>query len=307
MSEFDTVDGVLIKAVEKLPKDLTEKLLQFEIFRRWEEIVGNLAGQIKPVKLNGKILTIYADNPAVKDNTKFFANNIVEKINSTVGNGDIIVEKITFGKTFEKPDKTFEKIIKPKSKNFSNATKTDLSKIILTEAEISECKKKLPVMKDETLQKELLETLLNRAKLRKWRTENGWHKCKICGELCEPNKIICDFCRIKEREEMRKKIRRIFYDLPWILFPTVQRQICNEMPHMANECTLSVVESVWASMVVETAARVSFGDKNSFDAKFLVMLFKHIDKDKLTEKIISRTLNELRFNLANQPIVKGKK
>ena len=306
MSEFENVDGILIRMVERLPKDLAEKLLQLEISSRWKEIVGNLAEQIKPIKLNGKILTIYADNPAVKDNTKFFANNIVEKINSTVGHGEIVVEKITFGRTFGKPDKNFEKIINPKPKNFSNTTETDLSKIILTEAEISECKEKLPVMKDEMLRQELLKTLLQRAKLQKWRTENGWHKCKICGELCEPNKIICDFCRIKEREEMQKKIRRIFYDLPWILFSAVQKQICNEMPHMAGECTLSVIESVWASLVVETAARVSFGDKNSFDAKFLVMLFKHIDKDKLTDKIINRTLNELRFNLANQPIVKGK-
>lgn len=307
MSEFETVDGVLIKAVEKLPKNLNEKLLQFEIFRRWNEIVGSVAGQIKPLKLNGKILTIYVDNPVVKDNTKFLANSIVEKINSSVGCGEKIIEKITFGKTFEQPDKNFEKIIRPKSKNFSNATETDLSKIILTDDEIAECEKKLPVMKDETLRQELLKTFLNRAKLRKWRTENGWHKCEICDELCEPHKIICDFCKIHEREEMRKKIRQIFYDLPWILFPDVQRQICEKMPHMADECTLSVIESVWASLVVEKATRVKFGDKTSFDAKFLVMLFKHVDKEKLTDKIINRAFKELRFNLVNQPTVRAKK
>lgn len=309
MSEFEAVDGVLIRTIEKLPKNLNEKLLRIEIFRRWKEIAESLSKQILPMGIKNKTLILYTSNPVVKDNMKFLANNIVEKINSTVGNGEKIIERITFGKSFEKPDESLEDIINPKFEKKINDKKispADLKKINLTDEEISECEKKLPKIQDEQRRKELLETFLNRAKLRKWRTENGWHKCKICNELCEPNKIICDFCKIKEREEMRKKIRRIFYDLPWTNFKVVQKQIWEEMPHMADECNLTVIESVWSSLLRETAARVSFGDKTSLDAKFLVMLFKQVDEKNLTEKLISRTLNELRFNLANQPTIKKK-
>lgn len=309
MSEFEAVDGVLIRTIEKLPKNLNEKLLRIEIFRRWKEIAESLSKQILPMGIKNKTLILYASNPVVKDNMKFLANNIVEKINSTVGNGEKIIERITFGKSFEKPDESLEDIIKPKFEKKINDKKispADLKKINLTDEEISECEKKLPKIQDEQRRKELLETFLNRAKLRKWRIKNGWHKCKICDELCEPNKIICDFCKIKEREKMRKKIRRIFYDLPWTNFKVVQKQIWEEMPHMADECNLTVIESVWSSLLRETAARVSFGDKTSLDAKFLVMLFKQVDEKNLTEKLISRTLNELRFNLANQPTIKKK-
>lgn len=309
MSEFEAVDGVLIRTIEKLPKNLNEKLLRIEIFRRWKEIAESLSKQILPMGIKNKTLILYASNPVVKDNMKFLANNIVEKINSTVGNGEKIIESITFGKSFEKPDESLEDIINPKFEKKINDKKispADLKKINLTDEEISECEKKLPKIQDEQRRKELLETFLNRAKLRKWRIKNGWHKCKICDELCEPNKIICDFCKIKEREKMRKKIRRIFYDLPWTNFKVVQKQIWEEMPHMADECNLTVIESVWSSLLRETAARVSFGDKTSLDAKFLVMLFKQVDEKNLTEKLISRTLNELRFNLANQPTIKKK-
>lgn len=309
MSEFEAVDGVLIRTIEKLPKNLNEKLLRIEIFRRWKEIAESLSKQILPMGIKNKTLILYTSNPVVKDNMKFLANNIVEKINSTVGNGEKIIERITFGKSFEKPDESLEDIIKPKFEKKINDKKispADLKKINLTDEEISECEKKLPKIQDEQRRKELLETFLNRAKLRKWRIKNGWHKCKICDELCEPNKIICDFCKIKEREKMRKKIRRIFYDLPWTNFKVVQKQIWEEMPHMADECNLTVIESVWSSLLRETAARVSFGDKTSLDAKFLVMLFKQVDEKNLTEKLISRTLNELRFNLANQPTIKKK-
>ena len=307
MSEPEFLSGVLIRSIANCKNNLSEKILNMEIFRRWKEIVGSLAGQITPVKLRKKTLVIYANNPVVKDNVKFFSDGIVKKINEVVGQGEIVVEKITFSKTFEKPDKNLEEIINPKLKKNSSEKKfspEDLKKINLTDEEIAECEKKLPEIKDEIRRQELLKTFLNRAKLRKWRLNNDWHKCKICGELCESDKILCDFCKIREREEMRKKIRRIFYDLPWTLFPAVRKQICEEMPHMATECTLSVVESVWSSLVAETAARVSYGDKTSVDAKFLVMLFKHIDSDNLTAKIINRTLKELRFNLANQPTVK---
>lgn len=309
MSEFEAVDGVLIRTIEKLPKNLNEKLLRIEIFRRWKEIAESLSKQILPMGIKNKTLILYASNPVVKDNMKFLANNIVEKINSTIGNGEKIIERITFGKSFEKPDESLEDIINPKFEKKINDKKispADLKKINLTDEEISECEKKLPKIQDEQRRKELLETFLNRAKLRKWRIKNGWHKCKICDELCEPNKIICDFCKIKEREKMRKKIRRIFYDLPWTNFKVVQKQIWEEMPHMADECNLTVIESVWSSLLRETAARVSFGDKTSLDAKFLVMLFKQVDEKNLTEKLISRTLNELRFNLANQPTIKKK-
>ncbi len=304
MSEPEFLGGVLVRTVSRCKNNLSGKILQREIFLRWKEIAGDFAGQITPIKIQKKTLVIYANNPAVKDTMKFLAGSLVEKINSTVGRGEKIIEKISFGKTFETPEENSEEIVNPKIKKISSSE--DWKKINLTDEEIADCEKKLSDIEDETQRRDLLKTFLARAKLKKWRLKNGWHECKICGELCEPNKNICDFCKIHEREKMRKKIRRIFFDLPWKTFSEVQREICAEMPHMAEECTLFFVESVWVSLVTETAARVSYGDKKSLDAKFLVMLFKHVDEKNLTEKLINRALKELKFNLADLPPFKEK-
>lgn len=305
MSEPEFLSGVLIRSISRCKNNLSGKILQREIFLRWKEIAGDFAGQITPMKISKKTLMIYANNPAVKDTMKFLAGNLVEKINSTVGRGEKIIEKISFGKNFEKPDEEPEEIVNPKIKKIPPSE--DLQKINLTDEEIADCEKKLSDVEDETQRNDLLKTFLARAKLRKWRLNHDWHECKICGELCEPKEIICDFCKIYEREEMRKKIRRIFFDLPWKKFPEVQKEICAEMPHMADECTLSFVESVWVALVTETAARVSYGDKKSLTAKFLVMLFKHVDEKNLTDKLIRRALKELKYNLADQPPFKEKK
>ena len=304
MSEPEFLSSVLIRSVENCENDLSGKLLRIEIFRRWKEIAGNIAGQITPIKLQNKTLVLYSNNPAVKDVLKFLADSLVEKINKDIGKGEIIVEKIAFGKNFEKPAENIEEIINPKfDKNPEkrNPSPDDLRKINLTDEEIAECEKFLSGIEDKVQQKDLLKTFLARAKLKKWRLNHGWKKCKICGELCEPREIICDFCKISEREEMRKKIRSIFLDLPWKTFPEVQREVCAKMPHMAEECSLSTVGSVWSSMIREIASRVSVGDKTSFNAKFLVMLFKHVNEKNLTDRLINRALNELRFNLADQP------
>ena len=304
MSEPEFLSGVLVRSIAKCKNNLSGKILQREIFLRWKEIAGDLAGQITPIKIRQKTLVIYADNPIIKDTMKFLASNLIKKINETVGCGEKIIEKLSFGKTFEKPEEIPEEIVNPKIKKIPSSE--DFKKINLTDEEIAACEKKVSDIEDKEQRTDLLKTFLARAKLRKWRLKNGWHKCKICGELCEPDEIICDFCKFNEREEMRKKIRRIFFDLPWKNFPEVQREICAEMPHMAKECTLSLVEKVWSALVVETAARVSFGDKKSLTAKFLVMLFKHVDEKDLTDKLIRRALSELKFNLADLPPFKEK-
>ena len=74
-----------------------------------------------------------------------------------------------------------------------------------------------------------------------------------------------------------------------------------EFPHLARECTLDTIESARMDLIAQTAARVSYGDTTSDAAKFLVMLVRQLPREKLTPAIISRTLKEFHFNLADLP------
>lgn len=249
---MENIDKVLTRSILQ-DSNLSDKIFFIEISKHWKEILGSLADRVTPVKIQEKILLIYTNNSAVKDNLKFTAKNIVAKINDKIGRGEKIIENISFVKNFQKPHKIFhesEKISEP-----------------------------APVVK------------------------NIRQKCKFCNNLCEPGKILCDICEIYERNNMRKKICKIFCEKPSTTFYQVQEQIFREMPHMKSECKLFTIESVWAGLVNETAARVKYGDKTSDRAKFLVRLFKQVEEKDLTDELINRALQELRFNLAEQPAI----
>lgn len=298
MKKIETVNQILIKTLAQDKTGLGEKILCLSVCQNWEKIAGNISAQTSPVKIKNKTLIISAKNSSAKDNLKFLAKNIVEKTNEIIGGGEKIIEKISFGfgKSFEIQKKI--PVQKFYDKKFFSAE--DIEKIFLTEEEISECEKKSFAVENEKYRQELTEIFIARKKLEKLKIQNGWHRCKICGELCKPEEIICDFCKINEREKMREKIRKIFYDKPATTFISAQEKIFQEMPHMKKECTLSVIESEYSSLIRETAARVSFGDKKSDKAKFLVMLFKQVDEKNLTDSLIEKSLHELRFNLADK-------
>lgn len=253
---MESLDKVLVKTVSQ-DKNLCEKIFFMEIIRHRKEIFGSLADKVTPIKIQDKVLQIYANNSAVKDNLKFTAKNLAEKINKIIGRGEIIIENISFAKNFQKPPEIVE--------------------IEEIPAKISE-----PV-------------------------EVVRRKCKLCNNLCEPGKILCDMCEIYERNNMRKKICRIFCEKPSTTFYQVQEKILSEMPHMKKECSLMTIESVWAGLVNETAARVKYGDNTSDTAKFLVMLFKQVEEKDLTDALINRALKELQFNLAERPTIGANK
>lgn len=300
MNKLETIDKLLIKTAAQDKTGFGEKILCLSVCQNWEKIAGSLSEKISPIKIQNKILFVSAENPAVKDNVKFLAENFVEKINEVVGRGEKIVEKISFGKSFEVQKKIPQKIFVEEVHDEKIFSAEDLENIILTDEEIFDCEKKSAAVNDEKYRQEVKEIFIARKKLEKLKIQNGWHKCKICGELCKPAENLCDFCKINERDKMRARIRKIFYDKPATNFISVQKKIFQEMPHMKKDCTLSVIESEYSSLIRETAARVSFSDKKSDAAKFLVMLFKQTDEKNLSDALIEKALHELRFNLADR-------
>ena len=129
--------------------------------------------------------------------------------------------------------------------------------------------------------------------------QSGWHKCKCCELLCPPEEIVCNICRIKERNKMRQTIRQFFIKNPAANFFEVLNEVKKIFPHIAEEISVEVVRSERTALITSLAAKVSVGDTNSDAAKFLTQLYRQLPKEKLTDEIIGRALKELRFNLAN--------
>lgn len=291
MSEVENVSAVLQKTLENISPELRKKLLQKEIFKRWHEIFKTLADKISPVKIQGETLIVTSNDSAVKDTLKFSAENFVKLINDKISPDLPIISEIKFDKIYDAPPPVVTPISIPIPK----------IEIELTPEEIANCEEQVSAVADENLKKILLETILSHAKAQKRKLKSGWHKCQLCNLLCPPKKILCSICAVKERGRMLKEIRKIFISAPETRFREIQQKIIRQFPYFHEECTLEKIESARMDLILQQAAKVSFGDTTSDAAKFLVQLIRQLPREKLTEAIINRTLKEFKFNLANLP------
>lgn len=290
MSEPEIVGAVLQKSLAENHK-LRKKLLQKEIFNRWQEIFPAFANKFFPVKIEGETLIVDSNDSAFKDMLKFGAPDFIQKINEKISPGLPIISKIKFGKSFED--------IPPSIKNFP-APKI-LEEIQLSTEEIEECKKQVAAVADDNQRQILLETILSYKKAEKRKLKSGWHKCKFCNLLCPPKEILCNICAVKEREKLFCAIKKFFLAAPEMHFQDIQKKIIRQFPHLYKECTLEKIESARMDLILKRAAKISFGDTTSDAAIFLVRLIRQLPREKLTPEIINRTLQEFKFNLADLP------
>lgn len=299
MSEPEIASTVIQKSLAQIDKSVKHKIdIQF-IFLKWREFAGNFADKISPVEVKGKTLILHSNNSTLKDKLKYRVKDIISKINSTFG--EEVIDKIIFGMNF-----TAQKNLAAKSKKAIQPATAEVSsaEVTLTDDEIAECEKKASVIENPERRQMLFNCLVTKKKADKSKTLSAWHKCAVCENLCSPAETLCDICQIYEKRKMVDAVRQIFHDAPETKFRDVQRQIVENMPHMKAACTLTFIESARMSLIQQTARRLSFGDTESDLAKFLVRLVRQLPEDALTEKIIDRTLQEFRFDLADRPLFK---
>jgi len=288
LGEPEIVGAVLQKSLADNP-ELRKKLLQKEIFNRWQEIFPAFADKFFPVKIDGETLIVDSNDSAFKDMLKFGAPDFIQKINEKISPGLPIISKIKFGKSFEDIPPPLKKNSAPKI----------WEEIQLSAEEIDECKKKVAAVADKTQRQFLLETILSCKKAEKRKLKSGWHKCKFCNLLCPPKEILCNICAVKERGRMIQEIRKIFIAAPETHFREILQRITRQFPYL--NCTLETIESARMDLILQKAAKISYGDTESDAAKFLVQLIRQLPREKLTDAIINRTLKEFKFNLADLP------
>ena len=270
-----------------------KKFLGNELIYHWRELVDeNISDKIKPVKVERGVLYVAVESSAYRDQLKFLEEELIDAINERFSEGEPLVKEIRIAYGVQIPD---DKPTTPAQ------VETSPEDIILTDEEIKRCEERARRIRNEKLRKTVFETLISQAKVQKFRLLNGWHKCLKCDSLCAAEEILCEVCKIKERETMVNTLFRIFYDAPQLKAWDAQKILLEKMPHMKGECSLDVIESARTSLIQKVAGNVRFGDEESPDVLKLVALEKRLPQDKLTPAIIRRTLIDLQFNLSEQP------
>ena len=273
--------------------DTYQRFLCQELIHNWRKLVDeDIAAQVTPVALEHGVLFVEVKNSALKDQLKFFAEEIIDAVNEHAETP--LVKEI-------RPAKPFQ-IAAAQSAEESPPAQVEkpevaFDTITLTAEEIKRCTEQAAGFANDELRQAVLNTLLSQARVQKFRLANGWHKCAACDTLCPPEEIFCGVCRIRARTTMVEELYRIFYDEPWLTTRDARKILLERMPQMRAECLPEAVESARTSLIQKVAAGIRFGDEDSPDVLKLVALEKRLPLEKITPAIIRRTLLDLQFNL----------
>ncbi len=290
MIEFDKI---LHEKIRSYGEETYKKFLCSEIIQKWDKIVDekSISDKIKPVMIEHGVLFVNVQNSSLKDQLKFFSEEIIEEINENFAENEPLVKEIRIAKGFQVSE------VKNENKLQKNPESTiKIEEIELTDAEIKICKEKSAKISDEKLRQTVLETLKTQIRSKKFKMANGWHKCRNCETLCPPEEIFCEVCRISERNLMIEELFEIFFDKPWTKTHDAQKILLKKLPEMRGECSLDVIESARTSLIQKIASKIRFCNEKSPDVEKLVMLEKRLPPEKLTQAIIQRTLIEMQFN-----------
>lgn len=292
------IENILQDSMRTLGDEHYKKFLSDEIIFHWDTLVDeNISAGVQPIAVENGVLFVHAKSSAIKDQLKFFAEDIIDAINEHFGNDEQQIKEIRPAKPFQVA--AFQKAQRKVTQPEKVEDKTD--EIILTPEEIASCEASAQRIADEDLRAVVLKTLLSQAKYKKFRLSNGWHKCKSCDSLCEETETLCEVCRLKEYDKIRRLLFEIFYDTPWLGSEEVQKIFAEKFPNLREECPIDFVNSTRTSFIQLLAGRLTRDetDEDSNDIMRIVMLERQLPPEKITPAIIRRTLGELHFNFAD--------
>ena len=288
---FFNMNDIMRESLKSVGEDFYTQYLRRSIFYYWKDIVGQVnAKYVKPLRIEYKNLFVYVKDASWKANVYAYKSTIIKKINDFTEEG--LVEDILFGRPNERPAEDENIVLSPPPK--VNLSK-EIGKINLTDEELDNIKNVCKNITDDELRFTMLKTSISRMKLEKYRRQNNWHECPNCGILCSPKEKICDSCKRLEEEIFRKKIIKILYESPSATYAEIKNEIEKTMPQLLDECLPEIVESIRTSIIQQIAS--SLDRSNQMQVNLLVMMYKRIPANQLTEKIISEALYKLRYNL----------
>ena len=216
--------------------------------------------------------------------------NFIKKINEYVQRD--LVEDIIFSNVpSETKEIVEEETPDEKSKKFADGVKS----MRLTDEELDEIKKSCAEIENVELRETLIRAAISREKLEKYRRKIGWHDCANCGTICAPEDVLCEKCRRLKYEKFHNYVIKLLKKQPWLTFAEVKNNVEENVPKLLDECTPESVSSLRSQMVQYLCRSLNNENQNAIN--LLVMLFKCVKPEDLTEKLIKNTLYELRYDL----------
>ena len=291
MEDLSPMNEIMKESLKALGDDFYTKYLRNSLISNWQDIVGkNYAKKVKPLRIEHKKLFVYTGDSSWKSTIFAFKPKLIEKINNYF-EADLI-DDILFGRPSERPREVLDVVeAPPKPVDIVQSVRS----MVLTDEELEEIKKSCECIEDDTLRETFFKASISRAKSEKYKKGQGWHECPSCGVLCQPEQKICSKCKSLQEEALEKVVIGIFKEVPWASYAEIKREIEKAMPQMVDECTSEKVERLRGMLVQQIAQTLDKKNQNSINS--LVMLFKGVKPEELTDALIAKALYELRYDL----------
>lgn len=256
------------------------------VMYQWPDIVGKeIAKHAKPVKMEHKKLFIYTTHPAWGDQLKYMAGDICAKINKHFHSS--LVKELIFVNYNRAAEKAEELKIKDP---YEDSLAEKIKRVQLSEDEQNQLNTACSQVENKDLQQVLARCGANLKRLNKYRQQNGWHTCATdgCQSLCEPAEKYCQGCQRDRRNAKKKHLQQQFIELPWVSY----KEMNDIVP-----CTQEEYTEARTTTLRRLSEQVYYGDTESIEAKTLVMLYRSLPPEQLSEEVMTKTMRALSYDV----------
>ena len=286
---FETGKTIISKTIKKL--GLSAAFKKHRLFAGWADIVGpEMARFILPQKLDFGVLYVYAASSAWANNFQYLKMDVLKKINEYAGKA--LVKDIQFTRFRKKNEKKYSPVWEKK---------VDLGRCLkrvkLTEGDLDNINNRVSIVEDEQLRCKLKRVYMKGVQMAKLKQQCGWQPCRRCGRLIPAGGEYCQSCPRSMHQEMLDRITEIFQAVPWARYQDIVKYVrCD--PETVNKQREKLVQFGAKQLHAGVDYPVP-GSTGSYSkrARDLVMLYKSIPPDRLTDMTVEKVIRELKHDI----------
>lgn len=285
---WERPDSIIRKTILHMGGASERKYYMHWVLWHWPEIVGSFIAQhTEPQGIRKDTLYIYSGNSALRNELQMMMPQIVQSVNNYAGQQ--MIRQVAFSRKWEKADSEGIDAIRLTPVEDEDDLGRERRRIPLSGEEMQAAKALGAGAEDPEIATAVAGLYRKHLQLQKLKQEKNYPKCPQCGRFMEPEQSLCTECERQRRQALTAAVRQVLRDMPWARYPEVKEYV--------PECTTKMVNEQRSIMVQKLAADVDVNDRTSIKAKTLVMLYRCLPPEQLTEDNITRALYALRFDM----------
>lgn len=271
------INAILAGAIRKL--GVGRQFAVHSLLGHWRQIVGDdVADHSRPFKVEYGTLWVSVDSPVWTHHLTLLKPTILEKIRQYAG--EKLVTDLRFQAGVLPRETNTNKVEEEEAppRRYWHQARWEKADAAAVDA--------LAAAADDEQVRSAGKRLLRKARLsRRWKEEHGWQPCGQCGRLRPPREEFCAVCALEKRQEVRRRIREMLTEAPWLLYGQLRQYV---------PCTSYEYTSVKADILAGLLRELQEERLGGLRLSLLVMLATGATPEALTEELMTRTVEKFR-------------